>query len=138
MGVNHWRSQIITVLSYPPSPSRRRAEGGHRQLNALKPIIAYSLLASLEHFGTGITDNRDLLQDRVAASIGTLTALAPALGYQLASTVDKEALLMGAGVSVVALARGLMTRDEIELTEFNFPHGCEPGYVYAANDPAAD
>lgn len=101
------------------------AEAGQLQLNAFEPIIFYSLDRSLSHLTAGcvtlekhcvrgITANRDHLRDQVANSIGIVTALNPFIGYQLATDVAVEAHTTGKGVSEVILARGLMSKDQLE------------------------
>jgi len=101
------------------------AEGGQLQLNAFEPIIAHSLFASLDHLSaaavvlaekcvTGITANRDLLRQRVADSIGLVTAFAPIIGYENATSVAQDALVSGRGVSELAVAKGLMTQEQVD------------------------
>lgn len=101
------------------------AEGGQLQLNAFEPIIAHSLFASLDHLSAaavvlaekcvmGITANRDLLRQRVADSIGLVTAFAPIIGYENATAVAQEALVSGRGVSELAVAKGLMTQEQVD------------------------
>ncbi|QCO99629.1 aspartate ammonia-lyase [Arthrobacter sp. 24S4-2] len=101
------------------------AEGGQLQLNAFEPIIARSLFNSLDHLTaastiladkcvTGITANRELLRTRVAESIGLITALSPAIGYENATLIAQEALLTGQGVSDLVLSRGLLTQQQID------------------------
>jgi aspartate ammonia-lyase len=101
------------------------AEGGQLQLNAFEPIIAHSLFSSIEHLGNaaatlaekcvrGITANHDVLRERVANSIGLVTALSPTIGYDNATSVAQEALLSGRGVIEVVLERGLLTAAEVD------------------------
>ena len=101
------------------------AEGGQLQLNAFEPIIAHSLFASLDHLAAaavvlaercidGITANRELLRERVANSIGLVTALSPRIGYENATDIAQEALLSGRGVAEIVEYRGLLTRAQID------------------------
>jgi aspartate ammonia-lyase len=102
------------------------AEGGQLQLNAFEPIIAYSLFASLEHLGAasvaladkcivGITANREVLRDRVAQSIGLVTALSPVIGYEKATLIAQKALATGGSIEELVIADGLMTPEQIEV-----------------------
>jgi aspartate ammonia-lyase len=50
----------------------------------------------------------------VEHSIGIVTALVPSIGYEQATSVAKEALETGRGVYDVVLARGLMTREQLD------------------------
>jgi aspartate ammonia-lyase len=101
------------------------AEAGQLQLNVFEPIIAYRLLRSIETLAnsckvlrercvTGITPNPARMRQFVEMSIGIVTALVPTIGYEKATSVAKEALETGRGVLEVVLARGLMTRDQLD------------------------
>jgi aspartate ammonia-lyase len=101
------------------------AEAGQLQLNAFEPIIAHSLFKSVTHLRQGcltladrcvdgITANRDALRARVENSIGIVTALNPYIGYASATSVAAEALESGKGVAEIVLARGLMSRAELD------------------------
>ncbi len=101
------------------------AEGGQMQLNAFEPIIAHSLLDSLiylrqgcltlsERCIKGITANREHLADLVNHSIGIVTALNPYIGYENASVVAKEAQTTGKDVAEIVLAKGLLTKEQLD------------------------
>ena len=101
------------------------AEGGQLQLNAFEPIIAHSLFKSVKHLKAGcttlaercvkgITANREHIRATVERSIGLVTALNPVIGYQNATEIAQEALLTGASVTDLVVARGLMTREELD------------------------
>jgi len=101
------------------------AEGGQMQLNAFEPIIAHSLFDSLiylrqgcltlsERCVKGITANREHLADLVNRSIGIVTALNPIIGYENATAVAKEAHATGKGVAEIVLAKGLLTKEELD------------------------
>ncbi len=101
------------------------AEGGQLQLNAFEPIIARSLFDSLtylrqgcltlaERCVKGITANREHLTDMLNHSIGIVTALNPLIGYENATAVAKEAHATGKGVAEIVLARGLLTKEQLD------------------------
>jgi len=101
------------------------AEAGQLQLNVFEPIIAYRLLRSLETMKNGcvvlrtrcvegITPNPARMRYFVEHSIGIVTALVPSIGYENATSVAKEALESGRGVYEVVLARGLLTRVQLD------------------------
>jgi aspartate ammonia-lyase len=101
------------------------AEAGQLQLNAFEPIIAHNLLNSLIYLRQGcltlagrcvrgITANRDRLHDIVSHSIGIVTALNPYIGYENASLVAQEAHATGKSVAEIVLARGLLTREQLD------------------------
>lgn len=101
------------------------AEAGQLQLNAFEPIIAHSLFKSITHLRNGcltlaercvrgITANRERLRAMVENSIGIVTALNPYIGYANASAVAAEAHATGGSVHEIVLARGLMSREELD------------------------
>jgi len=101
------------------------AEAGQLQLNAFEPIIARSLFASLAHLTAacttladhcidGITANKDYLRSHVEASIGVVTILNPLIGYDAATSIARQALATGRGVTSLVLERGLLSAEELE------------------------
>ena len=79
------------------------AESGQLQLNAFEPIIAHSLLQSIEWLTNGVRvlrnlcvdgleGDRELLADRAAASVGNVTTLVPHIGYEAAAQAARYAL----------------------------------------------
>jgi aspartate ammonia-lyase len=101
------------------------AEAGQLQLNVFEPVIAYRLLRSIETLEhgcvvlrercvDGITANPLRMRQFVEHSIGIVTALVPSIGYEQAGSVAKEALESGRGVYEVVMARGLMTREQLD------------------------
>ena len=101
------------------------AEAGQLQLNAFEPIIAYRLLRSLlslrnachvlrERCVVGITANVDRMRYFVEHSVGIVTALVPVLGYEQSTEIAKMAYEQNVGVYDVVLARGLLTREQLD------------------------
>jgi aspartate ammonia-lyase len=101
------------------------AEAGQLQLNVFEPIIAFRLLRGMESLRNacvvlrdrcvvGITANPDRMRWFVENSIGIVTALVPALGYETATEVARTALDSGRSVYDLVMERGLMTRDELD------------------------
>jgi aspartate ammonia-lyase len=101
------------------------AEAGQLQLNVFEPVIAYRLLYSIdtlknacvvlrERCVTGITPNPSRMRQFVEHSIGIVTGLLPTIGYETATSVAKEALDTGRGVYEVVMARGLLTREQLD------------------------
>ena len=62
----------------------------------------------------GITANKKHLQRLVEDSIGLVTALNPYIGYEQATAVAREAKATGRGVSDLVLAKGLLTRSQLD------------------------
>ena len=101
------------------------ASAGQLQLNVFEPLIAFRLLSALnemrngcvvlrERCVEGITANADRLRYFVEQSIGIVTALVPAIGYERATQVAKEALDSGRGVYDIVRERGLLTRQQLD------------------------
>lgn len=102
------------------------AEGGQLQLNAFEPTIGYCVLNSLRMLTAaaetlrtrcveGIEVNRDRCESLVRGSIGVVTALVPALGYEVSSRIARRALAEDRSVAEIVLDEGLLT--EVQLNE---------------------
>ncbi|HJQ07499.1 MAG TPA: aspartate ammonia-lyase [Nocardioides sp.] len=100
------------------------AEAGQLQLNAFEPLIWRSLAAGISHLEAachvladrcvdGITVNAAVTTAYVEQSIGLVTALNPLIGYEAATTIARDALLTGRGVTELVLERGLLTADRL-------------------------
>jgi aspartate ammonia-lyase len=101
------------------------ASAGQLQLNVFEPLIAFRLLSAItemrnacvvlrERCVRGITANPDRMRHFVEQSIGVVTALVPAIGYERATQIAKEALDSGRGVYDIVREKGLLTRQELD------------------------
>ncbi len=101
------------------------AEAGQLQLNVMEPVITYNLFESLDMLTAGvrtltarcirgITANGDHTRAMVERSVGLVTALVPALGYERASRVATEALRTGRTVREVVLEAGDLDGSELD------------------------
>jgi aspartate ammonia-lyase len=101
------------------------AEAGQLQLNAFEPIIAHSLFKSIAHLAAGcrilaercvkgIAANRERAQRLLDESTALVTALTPYIGYARSTEIAQEALRSGARVYDLVLARGLMSREQLD------------------------
>lgn len=99
-------------------------QGGIFQLNVMLPLIAYNLLQSIDLLATvavrfaekcvdGITANEDKCRSLIEQSLAMSTALVPAIGYEKAASLSKEAFAQGKTVRDVALAKQVLPEDEI-------------------------
>jgi aspartate ammonia-lyase len=61
-----------------------------------------------------ITANDERLRYFVEHSIGVVTALVPAIGYERATQIAKEALDSGRGVYDIVREKGLLTKQELD------------------------
>ena len=101
------------------------SEAGQLQLNVMEPIIAYSLMESIEMLINGIntlgnkciagiTANQDRCREMVLNSIGLVTALNPYLGYENSTRVAAEALKTGKGVYDIVLENKLIDQEKLD------------------------
>jgi aspartate ammonia-lyase len=101
------------------------AEAGQLQLNVMEPVIAQSIVESIEMLKNGmftlkykciegITANEAECREMVERSIGLVTALNPALGYEISSKLAKEALATGKKVYDLVLEQNLMSKEELD------------------------
>ncbi|MDY4888170.1 MAG: aspartate ammonia-lyase [Sphaerochaetaceae bacterium] len=101
------------------------AEAGQLQLNAMEPVIAYSLFCSTIHMEhalqtltdncvLGITANDKHSREMVEGSIGIVTILMPILGYEKCSQIARLALDTGKGIKQILHENKLLSDKEIE------------------------
>ena len=92
---------------------------GHFELNVYKPMMAYNVLQSMQLLGdaaqaftdncvNGITANRDQIDKLMRESLMLVTALAPEIGYDNATTVAKTAHKNGTTLKQEAVALGFV------------------------------
>jgi aspartate ammonia-lyase len=100
------------------------AEAGQLQLNVMEPILAYSIMESIQFLKRGmdtlrlrcvdgITANREVCEKMVMNSIGIVTALNPYIGYKNSSRIAKMAQKTGRGVYELVLAEGLLSKEQL-------------------------
>jgi aspartate ammonia-lyase len=113
-------------------------QAGQLELNVMMPVIAHNLLQSIEILTNamraftercvrGITANRVRCREYLERSTGLATVLTPALGYEQAAEVAKEAARTGKTVSEVLVTRGLFSQDELEIIFDDYRPLTEPG-----------
>ncbi|MEM9975553.1 MAG: class II fumarate hydratase [Pseudomonadota bacterium] len=92
---------------------------GHFELNVYKPMMAYNLLQSMQLLGdasvaftdncvTGIRANTDRIEKLMRESLMLVTALAPTIGYDNATTVAKTAHKNGTTLKEEAIKLGFV------------------------------
>ncbi len=100
-------------------------EAGQLELNAFEPVVFDALFQSIttltgavNTFITncveGITANEQRCLDLLNASVGTITAVCPYIGYAQAASLAKEALKTGVPVRTLLVERGVLTAEEME------------------------
>ncbi len=98
---------------------------GHFQLNVFKPMISWNVLTSAKLISdaaisftnncvVGIEANEDRISDIMERSLMLVTALAPTIGYDNATTVAKTAHANGTTLREEAIKLGFVTEDEFD------------------------
>ncbi|MBR5048158.1 MAG: aspartate ammonia-lyase, partial [Erysipelotrichaceae bacterium] len=102
------------------------AEAGQLELNAFEPVVFYNLFQSIETLTNGvatlidncvegITANREHCAQQLDSSVGTVTALAPYLGYQKSAEIAKKALKTGRSIRELVLEEGLLNEQQLDV-----------------------
>ena len=98
---------------------------GNFELNVYAPVIAYNFLQSVnlltdslhcfnEYCAKGIRANAKKMHENLQRSLMLVTALSPAIGYDKAGAVAKEAFESGKTLKEVCLAQNLMSAAEFD------------------------
>ena len=101
------------------------ASQGHFELNVYRPVVAYNFLQSVrlladasESFTANLLAGLEPRLDNIAAgverSLMLVTALAPAIGYDRAAAIAKDAHKRGVTLREAALASGDVTAEEYD------------------------
>ncbi|WP_407306848.1 aspartate ammonia-lyase [Desulfosporosinus sp. SB140] len=99
---------------------------GQLELNVMEPVVVFNLLQSLDILRNvirvfqdrcvvGITANVERCKEMVENSVGVVTAINPHVGYEVASSVAKEAIISGRPVRDIVLEKGVLTEEELDL-----------------------
>ncbi|HEV2069885.1 MAG TPA: aspartate ammonia-lyase, partial [Acidimicrobiales bacterium] len=95
------------------------------ELNVMLPVMARNLLESVGLLASvsrlfadacvsGIVADEQRCRSYAQASPAVVTALAPALGYERAAAVVKQAAASGQSVRAVVVAEGLLDEEELD------------------------
>ncbi|SHE55982.1 fumarase, class II [Loktanella atrilutea] len=98
---------------------------GHFELNVMKPMMAYNVLQSLQLLGdaaraftdncvVGIKADRPRIEKLMRESLMLVTALAPTIGYDNATTVAKTAHKNGTTLKEEAIALGFVDAETFD------------------------
>ena len=98
---------------------------GHMELNVFKPVMAYNLIQSMRLLGdaavsftdncvVGIEANEANIRNLMERSLMLVTALAPKIGYDNATTVAKTAHKNGTTLREEAVGGGFVTEEEFD------------------------
>ena len=98
---------------------------GHFELNVYKPAMANAMLQSIRILSdacvsfadkcvVGITANEDNIKTLMERSLMLVTALAPSIGYDNATTIAKTAHKNGTTLKEEAVGLGFVTEEEFD------------------------
>jgi len=101
------------------------ASQGHFELNVYRPVVAYNVLQSVrllgdaaESFATNLLEGLEPRLDNIAAgverSLMLVTALAPAIGYDAAAAIAKDAHKRGVTLREAAIESGKVTAEDYD------------------------
>lgn len=104
----------------------KAAEAGQLELNVFEPVIFYKLFDSIdtltnaivtlrENAINGISANVDRCNEHVENSIGSITAVAPHIGYANASKIARQALVEKRKLRDVLLESNLISEKELDI-----------------------
>src|SRR2546423_5735828 len=99
--------------------------GSMFELSRMMPLMAHDLLFSIETLGAaagllasrcveGIEADEARAAELLERSLVIVTALVPLIGYDAAAEISKEAYATGQSLREIAVARGLLTPDEVD------------------------
>jgi fumarate hydratase class II len=98
---------------------------GNLELNVMKPLIIHNFLQSVrllsdgmtsfnDHCATGITANRERIDELMRNSLMLVTALTPYIGYDKAAKIEKKAHDERITLREAGIASGLVTAEEFD------------------------
>jgi fumarate hydratase class II len=98
---------------------------GNFELNVMMPVMAHNLLQSIALLASGSSEftsrcvqgieaQRERCESLVEESLAMATALAPAIGYDKATEIAKEAFASGRTVREVAQEKKVLAEDELD------------------------
>ena len=104
----------------------KAAEAGQLELNVFEPVLFYNLFEMIETLTNacrtlrlnamdGIVANREQIAFLVDNSVGSITALAPHIGYANSSKIAKQALHQNRKLLEIILESGLVSKEDLEV-----------------------
>lgn len=104
----------------------KAVEAGQLELNVFEPVLFANLFQTLDILRrgiktfykraiSGITVNKELCVLYVERSAGIVTALAPHIGYKLASDIAKEAIKLNKPIKELVIERNIISKENLEI-----------------------
>ncbi|MBM3897495.1 MAG: class II fumarate hydratase [Thaumarchaeota archaeon] len=99
------------------------SQSGNLELNTMMPVIAYTLLESLELISAaaktfskrcidGIKANRTKTQRHADDTIAMITVVAPLIGYDRAARIAKKAMKSGKSIKDIIIDEGILPKEK--------------------------
>lgn len=99
-------------------------QSGNFELNVMMPVAAYNLLQSIVLLASAVNNFREKCIDGLKATergpelvergLALCTALVPAVGYDMAASISKDAFATGKTVREIALEKTKLSKEELE------------------------
>ncbi|MGM8366234.1 aspartate ammonia-lyase [Virgibacillus sp. W0181] len=100
------------------------SEAGQLELNVMEPVLVFNLIQSISIMNngfcsftdfcvTGLSANEKQMQEYVEASIGTITAINPHIGYELATTIAREAIITGKSIRELCIQYEVLSEEKL-------------------------
>ena len=127
--VNPVIPEVVTQVAYRIAGNdvtiSMAVEAGQLELNAFEPVVFDALFQSITCLTNaiktfiancidGITANEERCLELLNASVGTVTAVCPYIGYAKAAKIAKEALKTGVPVRTLLVEQGVLSAEELE------------------------
>jgi fumarate hydratase class II len=101
-------------------------QGGNFELNSMMPVMAYSLIQSIQILATGgdnfrkrciegLRAHEGRCRELVGRSLALATALVPEIGYDRAAEIAKKASTSGKTIKEVAKEEGLIPEEKLDI-----------------------
>ena len=99
-------------------------QAGNLELNTMMPVIAYTLLESIEIISAaartfakkcidGIKVNKTKVQKYAEDTIALITVVAPIMGYDRAAEIAKKAMKSGKSIKDVIIEEGILSKEKV-------------------------
>jgi aspartate ammonia-lyase len=126
--VNPVMPEVINQIAFQvignDSTISHASEAGQMELNVMEPVLVFNLMQSInvmnngfrvftDYCVAGIEPNKAQMEDYVAKSAGTITAVSPHIGYELASKIAWEAIMEGKSVQTLCSEYKVLSEEEL-------------------------
>lgn len=117
-------NQIAFQVMGNDSTISHASEAGQFELNVMEPVLVFNLIQSINVMNNGfrvftnfcvegIQANKEQMEQYVAKSAGTITAVSPHIGYELASKIAWEAIMEGKSVRALCSEYDVLSEEEL-------------------------